>query len=289
VRASPDGRLLVVGSDDSREAIVWIHPLGSSEPMRRLTLAGRNRFPVWLPDGQRVAFQSDRDGDAGIFVQRIDGTGTTERLTKAGANEAHVPDSWSPDGRHLLFTVVKDSTYTLWIHSAADKTARPFASVRSEEPIGAVFSTDGRWVAYASTPVEGGVRSPNRGIFVQPFPPTGAIYQAPSEMFDFHPAWTPKQLELVYVPSAASGELSIVKLTPTAGVSFGHAVKAPAVITGQRTSGLHRGWDVLPDGRLVGLIGGAGDTGMTNVELRIVLNWVEELKQKVPKDITLRD
>ena len=51
--------------------------------LRRLTLTGRNRFPIWSPDGQWLAFQSDRDGASGIYRQRADGTGNAERLTTA--------------------------------------------------------------------------------------------------------------------------------------------------------------------------------------------------------------
>src|SRR5262249_44236102 len=57
--------------------------------------------------------------------------------------------------------------------------------IRSVEPIGATFSPDGRWIAYYSNlkrPFEAGPNA-NRGVYVQPFPPTGArhhYYQAKS-------------------------------------------------------------------------------------------------------------
>ena len=87
VRVSCDGARLALGSDDGKEAIIWIHDLaGSSEP-RRLTLQGQNRFPIWSPDGVRIAFQSDREKDLAIFAQRADGTGPIERLTKPGQGD----------------------------------------------------------------------------------------------------------------------------------------------------------------------------------------------------------
>jgi hypothetical protein len=47
---------------------------------------------------------------------------------------------------------------------------------------------------------------------------------------------------------------------------------------------MRRAFDVLPDGRFVGLIAGGADERATssNSELRIVLNWQEELKRLVP-------
>ena len=98
---------LAIGSDDGKEAAVWIYRLGETSALQRLTLEGRNRFPIWSPDGARVAFQSDRGGDLAIYVQRVDGTGRAERLTKAGNGESHVPESWSPDGRYILLSVAE--------------------------------------------------------------------------------------------------------------------------------------------------------------------------------------
>lgn len=98
VRASPEGTHLALDSDDGDEAVVWIYALGGANALRRLTVGGRNQFPVWSPDGQHVVFQSDREGDQAIFVQRADGVGGTERLTTPDDGEEHVPESWSPDG-----------------------------------------------------------------------------------------------------------------------------------------------------------------------------------------------
>jgi len=72
VRVSRDGTRLAIGSDDGKEAIVWVHEFGGPGAMRRLTFEGRNRFPIWSPDSRRIAFQSDRDGSPGIFATRAD-------------------------------------------------------------------------------------------------------------------------------------------------------------------------------------------------------------------------
>jgi serine/threonine-protein kinase len=156
-RLSPDGTHVAFDSDTGAEAIVWIYDLSGATAMRRLTLVGRNRFPVWSPDGQYVAFQSDREGDRGIFQQRTDGTGTAERLTRAGPGTSHVPQSWSPDGRYLLSDTVTDSVVnpgrgrgprSLMILSVARETSIPFGDVRSADASSATFSPDGQWVAY---------------------------------------------------------------------------------------------------------------------------------------------
>jgi len=43
-----------------------------------------------------------------------------------------------------------------------------------------------------------------------------------------------------------------------------------------------RGFDVMPDGRILGAAAGTSTPGpSTPLELRIVLNWFEELKARV--------
>jgi Tol biopolymer transport system component len=109
---------------------VWIYDLSGVTSMRRLTLGSRNRLPVWSTDGEHVAFQSDRDGDLGIFLQRADGTTAAERLTKPDKDTAHVPESWSPDGKTLLFSVAKGASYSVEALSLPDKKETPFGGIR---------------------------------------------------------------------------------------------------------------------------------------------------------------
>src|SRR5262249_55499568 len=77
-RISPDGKSVAFGIEDGKEAAVWIYELSGARSMRRLTVGGANRYPVWTPDGKRIAFQSDREGDFGIFWQLADGSGMAE-------------------------------------------------------------------------------------------------------------------------------------------------------------------------------------------------------------------
>ena len=211
-RASPDGRRIAFGTDDGKEAIVWTYDLSGTSTMQRLTFGGNNRFPIWTSDGKRVAFQSDRDGDLAIFWQPADGTGTAERLTKPDQGTSHVPESWSPKGDRFLFSVTKGSDMSLWTFSLQDKKATPFGDVHSSGATGAVFSPDGRWVAYSITKERN-----TSTLFVRPFPITGARYQLPSKGSDSpkHPRWSPDQKELFYNPRATGFEAVSITTQPT--------------------------------------------------------------------------
>lgn len=219
-RISPDGKRVTFGTDDGKEAIVWTYDLSGATSMRRLTFGGRNRFPIWSADGERVAFQSDREGDLGIFWQRADGTGTAERLTKPEQGTSNVAESWSPKGEQFLFSVIKASNNSLWTFSLQDKKATPFGGVLSSNPSGAVFSPDGRWVAYQSN--EAGRLD---AVCVQPFPATGAKYQISKGDDGHHPLWSPDGSELFYIPGP--GQFVVVSIATQQGRHLDRQVLRP--------------------------------------------------------------
>jgi len=276
-RVSPDGRQIAFGTNDGKEAIVWIYDLAGTTSMRRLTFGGRNRFPIWSADGQHVAFQSDRDGDLAIFWQRADGTGTAERLTRAEQGTAHTPDSWARSGDRFFYDVTKGNVVSLWAFSMSGRKAERFDAVESSVLTGAVLSPDGRWIAYAS-------RESGRSavVYVQPFPATGAKYQiSPNAEDGHHPVWSPDGAELFFVPGPGRFSVSTVTTKPSFVFSTPAAaprqflINSPAVV---------RTYDLVPDGkRFVGTIDAAASAVTAGTQqIQVVLGWFEELKQRAP-------
>ncbi len=289
-RFSPDGAHLAFDTDDGKEANVWVYDVSGASAMRRLTFGGRNRHPIWSRDGQSITFQSDREGDLGLFRQRADGTGPAERLTKADQATSHVPQSWSSDGEQLLFTVNSGgilearsgtqnpgSRSALMLLSLKDRTTGPFTGVESNgRPVDAELSPDGAWVAYSAGD------NPTV-VYIQPFPPTGAVYQV-SKGDDGHlPWWSHDGHELFYVPGPDG--LVRVSVNTHPSVSFGSPSPLPrgALIESPVTS---RNMDITPDGkRIVGVTSADQNvSGNTNPrEIELVLNWFEELRARVPR------
>ena len=172
-RVSPDGRQVVMVTFHGDEPAIWVYELSGSGPPRRLTFDGGNLSPIWTRDGRSVTFRSTRAGGQGLFQQRADGTGAAERLTNAEPGTTHHPDSWSPDGKTLLFSVTANSTSSIWTWSReGDRNPRRLLHGERSYAAGE-FSPDGRWLAYGTNELDGRAYQ----VFVQPFPPTGAKYQ----------------------------------------------------------------------------------------------------------------
>jgi hypothetical protein len=180
-------------------------------------------------------------------------------------------------------SIFKDGKFSLWVLTLDGKRAQPFGSVRSNEPLSATFSPDGRWVAYAVNEGAGGVMASNRGVYVQPFPATSELHQAPKRVLDFHPLWAPDGKSIFYIPSAARLTVSVPIATGPA-VDFGTPVELSGVPKPLLLSSDVRGYDVLPDGRFVSIVPASddGSPAAPNTELRVVLNWFEDLKRLVP-------
>jgi Tol biopolymer transport system component len=280
-RVSPDGKRIAFGTQDGKESSVWTYDLAGTSAIQRLTFSGNNRFPIWSSDSTRVTFQSDREGDLGIFWQLADGTGTVERLTKPNPGESHEPEAWSPlPNRVLLFNVRKGSEISLWMLSLADRKIAPFGGVQSTtSPTGAVFSRDGGWVAYTRT------QGTKTTVYVQPFPATGAKYEVLARGGDgpHEVTWSADGKELFYNPRPGGFEVVSVTTKPT--VAFGNPVPVPRTFT-LGPPGSRRAYDVTPSGKFVGVMaaGAAATTGPVVLQrIHVVLNWFEELRQRVPR------
>jgi serine/threonine-protein kinase len=272
-RVSPDGKHLAYQTSDGKQSFVAVYDLSGTRAAARLTFGGNDRFPIWAADSRHVVFQSDRAGIPAIFRQSVDG-GAAEQLTTPDAGTSHVPEAWLPNGDVLLYNIASRQKTSLWMLSVRDRKASQFGSVSSTLlPTGAVFSPDGKWVAYQS----GDVSSGEGDVFVEPFPPNGTKHQIAR---GGRPQWSHDGKELFFIPGP--NQFSVVKVTTSPAFRFTDPVAVPRAfgVSGPLSP---RAYDITSQGEIIGTavptqIAGAQSTR----EVRVVLNWFEDLKARVP-------
>jgi DNA-binding winged helix-turn-helix (wHTH) protein len=101
--------------------------------------------PTWRADGLEVAFALNKSGPFNLFV-RQGAAGPALALNESPWNQT--PSSWSPDGRHIVFTEFHPVTGAdVWEMDVTTRSRRPLVRTPFDET-GARYSPDGRWLAY---------------------------------------------------------------------------------------------------------------------------------------------
>ncbi len=258
---SPDGRRLAVTKFANGDYQIWVHEIGG-ERMAQLTFESSNFWPVWTPDGNWLSFNSYRNGPLNIFHIPVDRSRPEAALLTGSFDQD--PNSWSPDGKALLFTVADPETRRdVWLLSVDDKdNPQPLIRTMASEQ-NAYFHPSGNWIAYQSD------ESGRDEIFVTPFPGAGTIIPISMSGGSF-PRWSRDGRELFY---RCHDSMMVVDIQTEPRFQ----ASSPRALFEEK----HVRYDVAPDGRFVMITSAPGDVP---ARLVMVFNWFEELNQLVPID-----
>jgi hypothetical protein len=174
-----------------------------------------------------------------------------------------------------------------------DSGGRPEAllATPADESYGRV-SPNGKWIAYQS--VEVGRGAPVPKLYVRPFPRTDATQRAVSEGAAVQPFWSQDGKQIYYLAYDSALRLMMVPVEETATtVTPGGPVtimsdltRFPYSLEGTQHATV---MDILPkSGGFIAVKAGEADTangaagGASRPHVNVVLNWFEELKQRVP-------
>jgi Tol biopolymer transport system component len=259
-RLSPDGRRIVVGEGGS----LWIQDT-SRAALSRLTSdeSVGNAWPVWTLDGKRVVFRTL----TGMRWIDADGAGASRAIPATSV--ADHPSSVAPDGRALAFMRLRaDTSSDVYVVSlSGDSQARPLLATPAYE--GAPqFSPDGRWLCYVSN------ESGEMEVYVRPFPRLDQKWQVSTKGGN-QPRWSKNGHELVYrsgtkMMAVAVSTVPEFALSEPKVLFEGRYAFGPGATTAN--------YDVSADGlQFLMVKDEPGSNG-----LKVVLNWFEELKAKVP-------
>ena len=285
-RISPDGSRVAL--DDRNEGWdTWIWDF-TSETRTHLTVGERGGlYPTWTPNGERIAYYN-RAGD--IDWKAANNTGSPERLAESpgdqGSDGVH-PQFFTPTGAELVFQeqdnpetghnlgmiAVEDAAEPIWL------LREPFNERNAE------LSPNGRWLAYESD------ESGQYEIYVRPFPNVDDDRVLVSNASGVEPLWSRDGRELFYIVTAGAGGVPMLMVVTLEEVGTDLTVDArrPLIAWPYRANvgnlRFGRNYDVSLDGRRFLAIKDeaiAGDSAAPSSQIIVVLNWLEELKERVP-------
>ena len=273
VRVGPGGKRIVFEAGPEGNGKLWIYDVERRVRTQITTGEGDDRNPLWSPDG-RIVFGSNREGKWGVFVVNADGTGAAERISNPVEAAELSPQSFSPDGKKLLVTVVSQGNTGADVVALdmTDGTWEPKLQTQFIETQGMV-SPNGEFMAYMT------IRTGPPQIFVERFPGMGERQQV-STGGGIQPLWSRDGSELFFMEPTNREVLS---------VSVGKDMKfgAPKTLIKGAYFQLRawRTFDVMPDGQFLMIALSDAPSSDAAVPTPIVVqNWSEELKRLVPVD-----
>ena len=282
---STDGTRAAFGIlGDSGNSDVWISELARGTLTRLTTDDAIDRNPLWSPDGLRVVFSSNRGGKWGLFSQAADGSGQTEGLLSLEESVTDVAAyDWSPDEETLYVQVFRSDTGSDlgMVSVGGTGTWEPLLQTTANERRPAV-SPDGRWLAYDSN------ETGNQEVYVQRLPELVGRRQI-SVGGGCCADWSEDGREITYLraPIGAADAVMGVTLDIDESDPSSLSVGTPERLFEYRYYGApggRRWYDASTDGQrfLVIATGASENDRQGRAEINVVLNWFEELKERVP-------
>jgi serine/threonine protein kinase/Tol biopolymer transport system component len=268
VSLSTDGRRAVTGllDADGRQSDLWLLDLSRRTKARLTFNPQADGDPLWSPDGKRIVFTSNRAGDGHIHLYNmsVGATGDEQLLLQEHSDD--IPTSWSRDGKYILFMRFQGRPHTgVWLLSLDDRKAKPLLQSDAFELSAAVFSPNGRFIAYTSE------ETGRSEVYVQRFPLSGEKWVI-SSGGGFLPQWRDDGKELFYL--TAGGKVMSAELKSDS--AFDSLVtKSLFQIDIKRAPGYP--YAVAPDGSRF-LVNTPAD-GSNPVPMMVVLNWPATLKK----------
>lgn len=266
-RISPDGSRVAVEVFDGKARHIWVVSIDTGVSTQVTFAAVVNTFPVWTRDGKSIIFNAIVDGTR-LYRKPVDGSGEAEFLGVVGET---VPTDVSREGTLVYSLGDQTAERALWTLSLEDRKTVEILETPAQEHH-AMFSPDGRWLAYASN------ASGRQEVYVRPYPIVQGTERRVSEGGGLGPVWAPDGSALYY-----RGSVSIMVASTALGAGF--VPGRPRALfphDGFRFSGNASAFDIHPDGRRFVMVTRGDPPPPLRDQINVVFNWFEELKRRAP-------
>jgi eukaryotic-like serine/threonine-protein kinase len=148
IAVSPDSRRAAGVIADGSSSDIWTADL-TTGALTRVTYGGSHASPAWSADGQRLFFAGRGSGPFGIASRGVADRAATEPSTRAGTHL--FPSSSAPDGRLAVTATLPDGRTAIGIIPAGGTASQ--LAILSDGPFdeaAPAFSPDGKWLAFES-------------------------------------------------------------------------------------------------------------------------------------------
>ncbi len=269
VELSPDNKRASVSIVDEggKGVDIWVYDVARGLRTRFTFGPSQVYEAIWSPDGSRIVFNSRRKGSIDLYQKASSGAGSEETLLENNVNK--YPDSWSPDGKFLLYEGLGSSrTADLFVLPlTGDRKPFPLLQTQFGGTEDGHISPDGRWVAYRSS------ESGRNEIYVAPFPGPDGKWQI-STAGGTKPRWRHDGSEIFYL--TPDSKLMVASVSGK-GAGFDVGVVKQLFATRIVTFAGFYQYDVSADGQRF-LINTSPEQA-TLAPITVVLNWTAGLKK----------
>ena len=264
-------------SPDGSKLLFWIQQLRCDleiyDVVRRTTIRlvseADTHDPIWTATGSRVAYRARKPGMTTpgyeLFSRLANGNGSEEpmRATPLNLGDPVSEIALAPDGRSIIFADRGD----IWSLPPSGEPTRIVQSPFNDAS--PAVSPDGRWLAFWSD------ESGRPEVYVQRL--SGPADKRPvSTDGGTEPVWSRDGRELFF---RSGDQMMVVEVgqQPTFSTSRPKPLFAAVFTRGD----IYANYDVSPDGARF-IVVNPGEDERRATDVSVLLNWTEELKQKIP-------
>ncbi len=269
VRISPDGSRVALVQGSSMSGDVWVYDF-ARETLTRLTFNTTNATPVWSADSKYIYYVSVDSGADETTILRRPADGSQDAAKVVTITHQAYLKAILADGETALLDAQRQTADANIVTVVLKPDAKPTTLINTQfNEFGASASPDGRWLAYQSN------ESGRPEIYVRELVGSGGRWPI-SRGGGEEPRWSPDGKELYY---RVNSQLMAVPVETRSAFHAGTPNSLFNEVYDLRSNSGET-YDVDPRGGR--FLMNRPPKEDTSAQIRIVLNWFEELRRLVP-------